>query len=64
MVKKRYYHGVQEYVDSIYDKLYPREKAAVDARGRYDRVQDLTTIATQAVAGLQAAGVNVDIVIK
>lgn len=31
MGKCHYYHGVQEYVDSIYDKLYPREKAAVDA---------------------------------
>lgn len=31
-MKYKYYHGVQEYVDEIYDKLYPREKAAVDAR--------------------------------
>lgn len=30
-MKYKYYHGVQEYVDEIYDKLYPREKAAVDA---------------------------------
>lgn len=25
------YHTVQEYVDEIYDKLYPRERAVVDA---------------------------------
>lgn len=30
-MKNKYYHGVQEYVDDIYDKLYPREKVAVDA---------------------------------
>lgn len=42
----------------------PRDGLALYARGRDDRAQDLTKIATQAVAGLQAVGVNVDIVIK